>query len=134
MNFSILHHREFTTGSDIGYGFRLGGERDSDERRDTQRLRVVSGLLLDDYRVVGTVEADDLDDAYQKTQNGMPFTDPQWRSRSTSVGDLLYAGDGEPQAWLVLSVGFLQVEVPWQVVRLLDRQSATHDARQAARS
>jgi hypothetical protein len=123
MNFAVLHHEDFRAGSDIGYGF--GMSRDQRTREVQQITQVGLALLSDRYHVAGVVEASDPEDAYRKTQNDMPGTDPEWRSRSTSVGDLLYAGDDVPHAWLVLSFGMLDLgPVGDRVMRLLDHEAA----------
>lgn len=69
------------------------------------------------YAKVGIVEAESLDDAYNKTQNiesswlqNPDVSSPLTQCRSTSVGDIIFSQE-EKQGYMVMQIGFKKVNV-----------------------
>src|SRR5579863_8550230 len=77
-------------------------------------VKAAEAFLNGYYQVVGEIETDDLEVAFEKSQNLHGPWKAHRNSRSTSVGDLMEKGG---KFWIVASFGFDRVE-------LLDRPAS----------
>lgn len=117
----FMTHSAFIAGND-----KIGYERDEVKRAE----RILAAIIQKQYVYVAAVEAEDLDDAWVKTNSidepwynssdvsdfrGMVECDG--RARSAMVGDL-YVMDGK--IYIVAMAGFNEVPASEEIIKVLD--------------